>query len=320
MNDLTSACIRQIEPAAENYREAHVGGMHPSKNTAPKQPSSPYLDAGEHEKFLLQHAELYAAGKHTLADIHRNFSGQHDLFLLSDRYGRLITLHASSDVLRSATEQFGLRSGALLDEQRCGSNAIAMALRYREVMVSTNSSNVDSPLHLWVTVAVPLLDESMQTRGCVAILNNGGGSLGEKLLLAKFVVRELTRVFAHGSQSLPGAACNLHCSESRAVESALERTRSLSTHVWNRPERRRGEDRRRTRHIASAQETSVKLTRRQQEVLKLFAQGKGYKEIARDIGITSYKTVEEHLDAVREKLKVEHRRECIHKAMSLGLL
>ena len=320
MNNSISTHARRIEPVTAHFPDAQTPGLRPPENPSPTRAPSPYLDGSEHEKFLMQHAELYAAGRHTLADIHRDFSSQHDLFLLSDHLGRLITLHASSDVMRSATEQFGLRSGALLDEQRCGSNAIAMALRYREVMVSTNSSNVDSPLHLWITVAVPLLDESMRTRGCVAILNNGGGSLGEKLLLAKFVVRELTRVFAHGSQSLPGAACNLHCGEPRRGENALERTRSLSAHVWNRPERRRGEDRRRTRHAASAQETSVKLTRRQQEVLKLFAQGKGYKEIARDIGITSYKTVEEHLDAVREKLKVEHRRECIHKAMSLGLL
>lgn len=61
------------------------------------------------------------------------------------------------------------------------------------------------------------------------------------------------------------------------------------------------------------------LTARQQQVLILFAQGMSYKEIAREIGISSYKTVEDHLDAVREKLQVSHRRECIHKAMSLGL-
>lgn len=64
----------------------------------------------------------------------------------------------------------------------------------------------------------------------------------------------------------------------------------------------------------------VDITPRQQQVLQLFAKGQSYKQIARQLGISSTKTVEEHLDAVRVKLKVPSRRACIMKAMQRGML
>ncbi|MDA8360754.1 MAG: LuxR C-terminal-related transcriptional regulator [Gammaproteobacteria bacterium] len=61
------------------------------------------------------------------------------------------------------------------------------------------------------------------------------------------------------------------------------------------------------------------VTSRQRQVLDLFAQGASYKEIARHLDI-SIKTVEEHLDAVRNKMGTKSRRACIRKAVELGLL
>lgn len=65
---------------------------------------------------------------------------------------------------------------------------------------------------------------------------------------------------------------------------------------------------------------SIQLTLRQRQVLECFARGMSYKEIARDLGVQSVKTVEDHLDAIRSKLNVSCRRECIRKAAELGLL
>lgn len=65
---------------------------------------------------------------------------------------------------------------------------------------------------------------------------------------------------------------------------------------------------------------TVVLTQRQQQVLVLFSQGLSYKQIAMQIGIRSPKAVENHLDAVRRKLSVPNRRECIRKALEVGLI
>lgn len=61
------------------------------------------------------------------------------------------------------------------------------------------------------------------------------------------------------------------------------------------------------------------ITPRQRQVLALFAQGSSYKEIARTLSI-SIKTVEEHLDAIRNKMGTKSRRACIKKAVELGIL
>lgn len=62
------------------------------------------------------------------------------------------------------------------------------------------------------------------------------------------------------------------------------------------------------------------LTDRQKEILTLFSQGYSYKEIAEKVQVRSHKTIEQHLDSVRIKFSVKTRRECIQKAISMGLL
>ena len=73
-------------------------------------------------------------------------------------------------------------------------------------------------------------------------------------------------------------------------------------------------------HATSPSDFQVSLTERQYQVLYFFAKGLSYKEIARELKITSEKTVGEHLDVVCRKLAASNRRECIIRAAKLGLL
>lgn len=271
------------------------------------------LEPAERERFLARHSQLRRLCQHTFADIHRSFTDLSDLLVLTDAEGRLICLHGSHELLAAAPRDMGLRCGVTLTESSCGSNAITLALRYREGMISLCTGRQRVPFRNRATVAVPLLDPDQNVVGCIAIFNAREGSLGEKLLVAKFIAREISGVHLLYTASLTAAApLSSHGMLDDAAECGIEELAPPPGFM-----ERRGGDRRRIRRAAVR---SVKLTPRQLQVLQLFAQGKGYKEIARDIGITSYKTVEEHLDAVREKLQVAHRRECIQKAMSLGLL
>lgn len=277
------------------------------------------LELAEREHFLARHSQLRHSCQQTFADIHRDFTDLNDLLALTDAEGRLICLHGSHEVLAAASRDLGLHCGVTLTESSCGSNSITLALRYREGMISLRPGRQRMPFGNRATVAVPLLDADQNVVGCIAIFNAGEGSLGEKLLLAKFIAREISRVHSHYVADLTVAA---PLSSQDVLDDAAEsRMEELAPPPPPSLMERRGGDRRQVQHAAAATAaSSVKLTRRQLQVLQLFAQGKGYKEIARDIGITSYKTVEEHLDAVREKLQVGHRRECIQRAMSLGLL
>lgn len=70
----------------------------------------------------------------------------------------------------------------------------------------------------------------------------------------------------------------------------------------------------------SADCINVSLTERQKQALVLFSQGLSYKQIAKKMDVQSVKAIENHLDAVRRKLAAANRRECIQKAIEMGLL
>lgn len=237
------------------------------------------LGGAELETFLRTNSAVSAYCQQLFIEIARDFTEGNDLFVLSDASARLISLYSTPDVLSAATKDIGLCSGVLLSEASCGTNAIALALRYLEPMVIQGQEHYCRMLQNWGAVALPVLGPDGSAVACVAILNCSNSSLSEKLLLAKFIVKALEKFYYTPPPASP----------------------------MPRPERRK-------------KTLSIGLTSRQHQVLQLFAQGKSYKQIAREIGISSFKTVEEHLDAVREKLQVGHRRECIQKAISLGLI
>ncbi|MHB8915851.1 MAG: response regulator transcription factor, partial [Thiobacillus sp.] len=272
----------------------------------------PHDELKPDEHFLARYSQLCHFCEHTFSDIYRNYTDLNDILALTDAEGRLICIHSSPEVLASAIREMGLRCGIQMTESICGSNAITLALHSREAMISSRPDYQRARFANRATVAVPLLDADQQAMGCIAIFNTSEGSLGEKLLLAKFIAREISRVHLNAAGLSAPTPLQAHDMLGVATGNGTASPPPLSSLM----ERRNGDRRQLQRAAAS----SVKLTTRQLQVLQLFAQGKGYKEIARAIGITSYKTVEEHLDAVRGKLDVTHRRECIQKAIALGLL
>lgn len=212
------------------------------------------------------------------SDIYRDLPDR-NLFILTDMNARLIAFFSCSEVMDEVTKNAGLTPGILLNEESCGSNAVALALRYREPIVMCRRQHYCLLFHRWCAVAAPVLDMNRQPVACVAILNCQDTALAEKLVLAKFIAKEIGR-FHHATVEDPNSNCTIPAGKPNLAD----------------------------------------LTPRQYQVLTLFAKGLSYKQIARELGIGSTKTVEEHLDAVRGKLHVSHRRECIQKAMVLGLL
>lgn len=269
------------------------------------------LNGDELESFVARNSSLRAYSQQLFSEIYRDFSDRNDLFILSDAGARLIMLYSCPEILSAATGEVSLRCGALLSESNCGTNAITWALRYRESVVSSRSQHYGPLFKSCGTVAVPVLDTNHRPMACIAILNCDDESLGEKLLLAKFVAREFGKYYKSPPVLNIGVTLSISDNNSRRLSPMPQSVgiKACQTAVPPRPQ-----------PVPSPAMLALRLTARQQQVLMLFARGMSYKEIAREIGISSYKTVEEHLDAVREKLQVSHRRECIQKAMALGLL
>lgn len=269
------------------------------------------LNGDELESFVARNSSLRAYGQKLFSEIYQDFSDRNDLFVLSDAGARLILLYSCPEILSASSREVSLGVGALLSESNCGTNAITWALRYRESVVSSRPQHFGPLYKSCGTVAVPVLDTNHQPMACIAILNCDDESLGEKLLLAKFVAREFGKYYKSPPVLKLGVTLSISDNNSKRSSPMPQSVgiKGCQTAVPHRPQ-----------PVPSPAALALGLTARQQQVLILFAQGMSYKEIAREIGISSYKTVEEHLDAVREKLHVSHRRECIQKAMSLGLL
>ena len=68
-----------------------------------------------------------------------------------------------------------------------------------------------------------------------------------------------------------------------------------------------------TRNVVAAQPTTWSLTPRENEVARLAAAGYTCREIARALGI-SRRTAETHVEAIRSKLELKHKRELVHFA------
>jgi two-component system NarL family response regulator len=73
------------------------------------------------------------------------------------------------------------------------------------------------------------------------------------------------------------------------------------------------------RYFRSAEDRDAVLTRREQEVLQHFANGKSTVEVARSLTI-SQKTVKNHLTSIYQKLNVRDRTEAVLLAVRMGLI
>lgn len=265
----------------ESYRHCQALGLDPNL----RRPQMAIVGR-ELEEFSARHADFGTYSCQIFADIYRDLVGRNYIFILCDHEARLIALYSCPEIVEDITSEIGLRCGISMSEESCGTNAVALALHYREPMVTNAEQHYCRIFLRWCAVAVPVMDSAQRVVACVAISNCTDVSLGEKLALTKFVARDVEQFFKTTHHT--------------------RRAADLRTEVVSAP--------------GNCETLTVGLTSRQQQVLGLFAKGMSYKQIARQIGIGSYKTVEEHLDAVRDKLHVSHRRECISKAMALGLL
>lgn len=230
---------------------------------------------------LRAHAGLVAFANLLFASTFDRIPDKRTLLILTDPHARIIAIHSTPEVLYASAEQ-GVCLGASVAERSIGTNAVSLALHEMEPVILRGKQHYCCFLHDWYCVAIPLADVHGTPIGCLDISMSSEAELGEKLALANFLARELS---AHGARN----------SEQR---SSLENGIVQNTAV----------------HVP------VRLTERQYQVLALFSKGMSYKQIARQLELQSIKTVQEHLDAARAKLGAETRRDCIRRAVELGLL
>ncbi len=232
--------------------------------------------------FLVRHNGLITYTRLLFSDTHRYLSDPRQVFILTDDNAQVFDIYSRPEVLELFTKTTGLCPGASLREESCGTNAVTIALSCREESIIRGDQHFCRFFHSWNSIAVPVIDPTGKPTACVGIWTPCTAAPGEKLGMAKLMAKDLQ------------CFLRMNCLNNAAAEN--------------------------TGKAPGSDRTQIRLTGRQQQVLCHFAKGLSYKEIAGKLGVNSVKTVEEHLDAVRTKLSATCRRECIQKAMDLGLL
>lgn len=240
------------------------------------------LSADAFQALAQPYSGLLAYADLLYTDLHRYMATPSAIFLLTTASGHVIHLHSSPEMIARAIGHCGIGPGVSLAEESCGTTAVALASRHLAGAALRGEQHYCSLFRQCCSVAYPICGWDGTVNGYTAIFDHAGNRLGEKLALVRCIAKELNQ------------AC---------LKSPL-----------------RCEEEPTSLHTRSDAGSRVALTARQRRVLSLFAGGMSYKQIARTLGLASVKTVEEHLDAVRSKLGVTHRRQCIQRATELGLL
>jgi len=220
-------------------------------------------------------------------DTRGNISNSNYIFMFSDHDGYILNIHANQDVFVNVLNPYELSVGACLKEESFGTNAISLAVYHKESIVLKGQQHYCNLFHDWSCVATPVLSINNELIGCVGIFCDMSTDVGDRLALTCFLAKILANF----------------CIDNATTSSMIP----LS-------------DTQKTLQAICPTYRETNLSSRQKEVLIFFSEGLSYKEIAQHLGLTSHKTVEAHLDAIREKFSVSTRRECIKKAMKLGLL
>lgn len=234
--------------------------------------------------FVHRTENFVSRAREIFSDTFRYLPNRQDIFILADDRRCVLELHTAPELSLGIATKHQLRIGASFDEYNCGTNVVDLSLRHHAEFILPGNLHYCQVFQPWCWAAVPIVDRDGVTVGCIAVATDHQPYWlrSERLALVRLMVRELIGGIRYQSSNAE--------SEMALPEPLRQRS------------------------------PTVILSPRQQQVLALFAQGLSYKKIARALGLGSAKTVEEHLDAVRTKLNAKHRRECIQKAMTLGLL
>lgn len=236
-------------------------------------------------RFLSHHAGMITYTHRLFAQTYHLIADHNQVFLLTDADACVLEMYSRPKILELVHHEKNIKPGVSIKEEDVGTNAVALALGHREPIVLRGDDHFCQIFQDNVCIAAPIIGPGGGRLACICISASRDVELGEKLALATFMAKELQNFLNFLSTSPVG----LH-------------------------------GRRQTDLVTTTDYEEVVLTSRQQEVLEHFADGLSYKDIATELGLRSVKTVEEHLDNIRDKLSASNRRECIRKALELGLL
>lgn len=133
--------------------------------------------------FIQNHASLIAQSRNLFADTLQQIPEKAFVFILADHEARIIDIFAPPEILEHCWRR-GLRAGASLQEEICGTNAVALALRYHQPVVVQGEQHYCRLFSDWLCAASPVLSATGEPIACVDVSTTINAPLGLLLPVA----------------------------------------------------------------------------------------------------------------------------------------
>jgi transcriptional regulator of acetoin/glycerol metabolism len=140
---------------------------------------------------LSKNERLIFSGKEVFELIHRMLPDKSCIFMLTNRQARVMALFSTPEMICQSANK-GIQPGASLAEKSCGTNAVALAIKYKERIVLKGVQHFARLLQDWSCIAVPVFDmRNNSVVACVALSLSSRAEIGEKIPIVELIAREL---------------------------------------------------------------------------------------------------------------------------------
>lgn len=143
-------------------------------------------------ELLSKHSRLISIVGEVFSEIHSLLLDKSCALFLTAADARILEIFSCADVIYRCS-LLGIRPGASFSEESCGTNAVALALRYREPVAVKGTQHFCRLLQTWCSVAAPILDHSKQTIGCICLSASHKLDVGDRIAFVHSLVRWIER-------------------------------------------------------------------------------------------------------------------------------
>lgn len=183
------------------------------------------LSARDRTALLARYERLLSVAKPVFQDLYHHLCGGRIIIILTDENAHVVWLLGPAKVEQVLDRHCGIRVGTSLQERSAGTNAIALALRYRNTSIVEGEQHFCRMFHTWRHIAAPLVDASSEVIGCLSLASVNEVPIGEKLALTKCAAKLLEVLW-------PGTSfAQHHAAERRSVALTDRQKRVLSLYA-----------------------------------------------------------------------------------------
>jgi transcriptional regulator of acetoin/glycerol metabolism len=136
------------------------------------------LSAQALRELLAVRAGEIAYARLLFADIHSRLTDRTTVVLFTDARACVMELCSHPELSELLARHCGIKPGALLSEESCGTNAVWLALHHRAEAVVCGEQHYCRLFEGWTSAAAPVLDVDAAVVGCVSLSGSKKHGLG----------------------------------------------------------------------------------------------------------------------------------------------